>query len=162
MPRMKAKASITTVLTVFLIGALALPALAAAPIRYAGAFTGLPSGTGVKPEVSLQVVKKKGKVVEVSGGGFAGPEISCPDTNTPESPLSVLLVEPIKVKEGKFKGKQKIGTTTVTVSGRFNSTGTKATGTFLATAIGIEFVNGTQPKEVTCTSGSHPWHVSEP
>jgi hypothetical protein len=158
---MKTRALTGTLLAAFLLGALALPALAAAPIRYAGAFSGLPGGTGVKPEVSLQVVKKKGKVVEVEGGGFAGPVLACPDPSTPALPISLLLVEPIKVKDGKFKGKQKVGPDTVTVSGKFNSSETRATGTFTATAVGIEF-KGAEAVEVTCTTGTHPWHVSEP
>jgi hypothetical protein len=158
---MKLKASLAALLTLIFVAALALPALAAAPIRYEGVITGLPAGTGVAPVVTLQVVKKKGKIVEIQGGGFAGPQITCPG-EAPSAPLSLLLTEAIKVKEGRFKSTQKVSTETVTVSGRFNSTGTKATGTFAATAIGISISPTGVPSEVTCTSGTHPWHVAAP
>lgn len=68
--------------------------------------------------VSLQVVKKKGKIVEIEGGSFSGPVLNCP--------------------------------------------GSRATGTFVATAISIGVTSTEQPIEINCTTGSHPWHVSAP
>jgi hypothetical protein len=163
MPPMKLKASMLATLTALVAAAIAIPAHAAAPtIRYTGAITGLPPSSSGSPVVTLDVVKKKGKIVSIQGGGFAGLTMTCPAAvNTPPAPIEFLLVEPIKVTNERFKATQKISTLTVTISGRFTAAGAKASGTVTATAVGIEISSTGVPTEATCTTGSHPWNVAK-